>query len=52
MRQASKAFFSEEKKQKTFVRLSRTSPQPPTGSRSFLLLFLEKEGLSFFEGCV
>ena len=47
---ASKAFFSEEKKQKTFIRLSRTFPQPrDSGVKSRLLLFSKKEGLAYFK---
>ncbi len=48
---ASKAFFFEKKKQKTFdsaVALLRASPRQP--DKSFLLRFIKKEGLSFFEG--
>jgi hypothetical protein len=38
-----KVFFSEEKKQKTFDRLSRTlRPRAQTG-KSFLVLFFKKE---------
>ncbi len=49
MRQASKAFFFEKKKQKAFVCLSQTCPQPrDSGVKSFLLLFFKKEGLSSF----
>ncbi len=50
---ASKAFFFEKKKQKTFVWLTRTFPQTrDSGVKSFLLLFFKKEGLASFEGSV
>jgi hypothetical protein len=45
-------FFSEEKNQKTFIPAlaERSRPWPPNGklrkSKSFLLLFFKKEGLS------
>jgi hypothetical protein len=47
--QGSKAFFSEEKKQKTFIRLSRLiseAGRQPIGS--FLVLFFKKELLPFY----
>ncbi len=44
----SKAFFFEKKKQKAFIRLSRTLPKRrDSGVKSFLLLFFKKEGLAW-----
>ena len=48
MMEASKAFFSEEKKQKTFAPCRRLRRGPRQPDKSFLLLFLEKEGLFAF----
>jgi hypothetical protein len=43
-----KAFFSEEKKQKTFISLSRVCPSArDSKSKSFLVLFFKKELLAF-----
>jgi hypothetical protein len=43
----SKNFFSEEKKQKTFMSLSRFSPAArTTNNKSFLVLFFKKELLA------
>ena len=44
---ASKAFFFAKKKQKTFGPCRRVLKQPPTGSKSFLVLFFKKELLAF-----
>jgi hypothetical protein len=48
LRKASKHFFFEKKKQKTFIRLSLATGRrlTPTG-KSFLLLFFKKEALAF-----
>jgi hypothetical protein len=40
---ARKAFFSEEKKQKTFMSLSRIDPAAYATREKFLVLFFKKE---------
>jgi hypothetical protein len=39
-------FFFEKKNEHTFVPSRVLSVEPPTGTKSFLLLFFKKEGAS------
>jgi hypothetical protein len=51
VQEAGKAFFSEEKKQKTFIRWTRPVPtEPRQPDESFLVLFFKKEPLSCLGG--
>jgi hypothetical protein len=47
VRKGAQAFFSEEKKQKTFMSLSRAFPEARRRNKSFLVLFFKKELLLF-----